>query len=113
MASVNISVSMRPEDLVEYEKFVDLAKKEGKHSASAYIVDLIKKEVKEHSESHNPQTVIDMFDRNQVTAIPNIYERDEEKWLKFYGNLSKEDYAELGKRIDFVVNMHNSAKILL
>ena len=113
MPSVNISISMRPEDLVFYEKFGDLAKKEGFHSASAYLVDLMKKEIKEHSESHNPQTVIDMFDRDIVTAIPNIYERDEDKWLKFYSRLSQVEYEALGERITILTNIHNSAKILL
>jgi len=113
MPSINISISMRPEDLVFYEKFGDLAKKEGFHSASAYLVDLMKKELKEHSESHNPQTIIDMFDRDIVTAIPNLYERDEDKWLKFYGGLSPKEYEALGERLDWLGNLHNSAKILL
>jgi len=113
MGSANISISMRVEDLKVYEEFGILAKKEGYHSSSAYIVELIKKAVKEHAESHNPQTIITMFDRDQVTAIPNLYERDEDKWLSFYNKLSKADYAEIGERLEWLSNLHNSAKILL
>jgi len=113
MPSVNISISMRPEDLVIWGKIGDLAKKEGFHSASAYLVDIMKKDIKEHEQSHNPQTIIPMFDRDQVTAIPNLYERDEDKWLKFYSHLSLKDYEEIGERLEWLGNLHNSAKILL
>ena len=113
MVSVNKSISMKLEDAPVFAEFEALAKKEGYHSSSAYIVDLIKKEVKEHAQSHNPQTVIDMFDRDIVTAIPNIYERDEDKWLKFYSRLDKREYDGLTERLVILNNIHNSAKILL
>ena len=113
MASANISVSMRPEELKMFGEFTTLAKKEGYHSTSAYIVELMKKEVMEHAKSHNPQTIIPMFDRDQVTAIPNLYERDEDKWLSFYSKLSLADYDEIGERLEWLGNLHNSAKILL
>lgn len=104
---------MKLEDAPVFAEFEALAKKEGYHSSSAYIVELIKKEVKEHSLSHNPQTIIDMFDRDIVTAIPNIYERDEDIWLKFYARLSQIEYDALTQRLQIVNNIHNSAKILL
>ncbi len=103
---------MKLEDAPVFAKFEALAKKEGYHSSSAYIVELIKKEVKEHSLSQNPQTNIDMFDRETVKAIPNIYSRDEDSWLKFYKMLSQTEYDELTKRIAWLVNLHDSAKIL-
>lgn len=104
---------MKLEDAPVFAEFEALAKKEGYHSSSAYIVQLIKKEVKEHSASQNPQTNIDMFDREIVTAIPNIYERDEDKWVKFYSRLTQEEYEALTERLSAVNNIHNSAKILL
>jgi len=103
---------MRLEDAPVFAEFEALAKKEGYHSSSAYIVKLIKKEVMEHSKSNNPQTVIEMFDRETVKAIPNIYSRDEEAWLKFYKMLTQEEYDELTKRITWLDNLHRSAKTL-
>ena len=113
MASANISVSMRPEDLTMFDEFGKLAKKEGYHSTSAYIVELMKKEVMEHAKSHNPQTIITMFDRDHVTAIPNLYNEDKEVWYKFYFGLSPQDYDALTKRLEWVNKMHNEAKTLL
>ena len=103
---------MKLEDAPVFAEFEALAKKEGYHSSSAYIVQLIKKEVKEHSASHNPQTILPMYDRETVKAIPNIYSRDEEAWLKFYNMLSPKEYEELTKRIAWLDNLHRSAKIL-
>jgi len=113
VVSVNKSISMKLADAPVFAEFELLAKKEGYHSSSAYIVDLIKREVKEHKDSHNPQTVIDMFDRDIVTAIPNIYERDDKIWLKFYSRLSQKEYDALTERLQIVNSIHNSAKILL
>ncbi len=112
MVSVNKSISMKLEDAPVFAKFEALAKKEGYHSSSAYIVALVKKEVKEHGKSHNPQTVIDMFDRETIKAIPNIYSQDEQSWLKFYKMLTPVEYDELTKRIAWLDNLHRSAKIL-
>jgi len=112
MVSVNKSISMKLEDAPVFAEFELLAKKEGYHSSSAYIVELIKKEVKEHSRSNNPQTVIEMFDRETVKAIPNIYSQDEDSWLKFYKMLTPEEYNELTKRIAWLDNLHRSARIL-
>ncbi len=54
-----------------------------------------------------------MFDRDIVTAIPNIYERDDKIWLKFYSRLSQKEYDALTERLQIVNSIHNSAKILL
>ena len=112
MVSLNKSISMKLEDAPVFAEFEALAKKEGYHSSSAYIVALVKKEVKEHGKSHNPQTVITMFDRETVKAIPNIYSQDEQSWLNFYKMLTPVEYDELTKRIAWLDNLHRSAKIL-
>jgi len=53
--------------------------------------------LKQHSKSNNPQTMIENFDREEVMAIPQIYERRTEPWDKFFKMVDKKEYKELEK----------------
>jgi hypothetical protein len=53
--------------------------------------------LKQHSKSNNPQTMIENFDREEVMAIPQIYERRNEPWDKFFSMVDKKEYKELEK----------------
>lgn len=63
--------------------------------------------IKEHGESQNPQTLIESFDREEVMAIPQIYEKRTEPWDKFFKLVDKKEYKELEKaHSDFTKRMN-------
>jgi len=79
----------------------------GKHSKSEILEWALEEFVKKHSKSNNPQTVIEQFDKESVLAVPNIY-REPEAWKKFYSMITKkEDYKELDRQINMILNLHN------
>lgn len=79
----------------------------GKHSKSEILEWALEEYVKKHSKSNNPQTALDIFDKESILAIPNIY-RSEEEWKKFYSIIKdKEDYQELDKQVNMILRIHN------
>lgn len=101
-----------PVDKIEVlKKFDDICRKEGK-KMSPTIFGLIEDFVKKHDEWNNPQTIMDQYEKEAVTAIPNIYNENLDSWIKFYKSLSQEDYDFLGKRIEFLNRMHEQKKLL-
>ena len=76
-------------------------------SFSVLIMNMVKDYVKKHKKSNNPQSVIEMFDRESVAAIPTLYEENLGPWEKFYDRISKEDYKELDTRINWLLQYHN------
>jgi len=64
----------------------------------------------EHGKSQNPQTRITLFETGLENAIPNLYEiaKHPEKLKKFYNLIKrKEDYQELDRGINLLLNYHN------
>ena len=65
--------------------------------------------LKKHGESGNPQTTISQFDKNEVMAIPNLYEDDPKIWAKFFGhsNFNLEEYQLLDKQHKMLTDFMN------
>jgi len=91
------------------EKLAELkisAAKEGT-TIRAIIEEQIDEYLLKHSKSNNPQTNIEMFDKESILAIPNLY-REEKDWDKFYNLMErKEDYEELSTQLEMVLRKHN------
>jgi len=88
------------------EKIEEIASKEGTFF-SDIVVDQLKIYYNEHGKSENNQTTIPLFEKDVITAIPNMY-RPEKIWQKFYDSIkSSKDYAELDKQINMINKIHN------
>src|SRR3990167_9249570 len=73
------------------------------------LEDQVDQIIKEHASSNNPQSQITQFDREEVMPVPNLYEKNPEKWDKFYSLMSKKDYDEVDERVNFLLKKHNQA----
>mgnify|MGYP001581946134 CR=1 FL=1 len=79
----------------------------GKKSKSEILEWALEEFVKKHSKSNNPQTTIEIFDKESILAVPNIY-RSEDDWKKFYSRIKKkEDYKELDEQVNMILKIHN------
>jgi len=79
----------------------------GRKSKSELLEMALEEFVKKHGKSNNPQTQLQMFDKESILAIPNIY-RDSKDWNKFYKNIkSKKDYRELDRALNMINAIHN------
>lgn len=79
----------------------------GRKSKSELLEWALEDFVKRHTKSNNPQTQIEMFDKESILAVPNIY-REESDWLKFYKNMkAKKDYQEVDKALNMILTIHN------
>ncbi len=84
----------------------------GRKSKSELIEWALEEFVKKHGKSFNPQTQIEMFDKESILAVPNLYEilDNPELWKKFYKNMKrKKDYLEFDKAINALVALHNKS----
>ena len=100
------SFSYKDDKKIIIEKLEEIATKE-RLKFSEIVMDCFEEYVKKHGASNNPQTVIEQFDKESVLAIPNVY-RDFQSWKKFYSLIKKkEDYAELDKQLNMILNLHN------
>lgn len=84
----------------------EIAAREGTSIKSLLEVE-VDKIIKEHAKSNNPQTLIENFDREEVMAIPQIYEKKNEPWDKFFKLVDRKEYKELEKaHSDFTKRMN-------
>jgi len=82
----------------------------GKKSKSEILEIALTEFVLKHQKSNNPQTMIDLFDNEQVLAIPNIYQFEEhpEEWRIFYKLISnREEYDRLDFNLNGIMSLHN------
>ena len=106
MSNIIRSFSFKEDKKGVIEKLEEIAQKEHL-KFSEIVIDCFEEYVKKHGESNNPQTIIEQFDKESVLAIPNIY-RDFDSWKKFYSRIKKkEDYTELDKQLNMILNLHN------
>lgn len=78
-----------------------------KQSKSQVLEWALEEFVKKHTKSNNPQTQIQMFNKESILAIPNMY-REESDWQKFYTKIkTKKDYEELDKALNMIMIIHN------
>ena len=84
----------------------ETARKENRYF-SELVVTLLEDYVKIHSQSNNPQTQIEQFDKESVLAIPNAY-ASPKAWDKFYLLMkNKKDYDELSTAFEMILSKHN------
>src|SRR3990167_2682636 len=89
------------------ERFKDVASREQRY-VNDLLMDLMADYLKKHEASQNPQPTLDLFDRDMVCSIPNLY-RDRDDFVKFYEILNaKEDYIEIEKQLQMAVDVHNA-----
>lgn len=84
----------------------------GKKNKSILLEMALEEFILKHGKSNNPQTIITMYDKEAVSAIPNIYEDDLDKWIKFYKILDDKQYDDLTERIEFLNRMHKQRSLL-
>lgn len=77
-----------------YEKFLETTQREGETKADLYT-EFMEKYVKEHGDSNNPQTQITQWKEEEIMAIPNFYETDDEKLEKFMKKVDKKEFEVL------------------
>jgi len=79
----------------------------GRRKRSEIIEQALREFVEKHSKSNNPQTQIEMFDRETVNRVPHIY-REESSWKTFYKLIKKkEEYKEVDKQLSMILRLHN------
>lgn len=82
----------------------------GRKSKSEILEMALSEFILKHQKSNNPQTMIDLFENEQVLAIPNIYQIEEhpEEWDLFYKLItSKEEYERLDNCLMTIISKHN------
>lgn len=78
----------------------------GKRKRSEIIEQALREFIEKHGISNNPQTQIEMFDKETINSVPHIY-RDESTWSQFYKLIKKkEDYKEVDKQLNMILNLH-------
>jgi len=109
MASFQWALNHKRELLLkELEKIPEYARS----SKSAMVELALEEFLLHHLESKNPQTVMDQYDTDLVTAVPNVYEKNVDTWIKFYQRLNDKDYEYLTERLQFMNRMHEQRKLL-
>lgn len=92
-----------------YKKFKSTCAREGTSVKEALNV-FIENYVKEHGDSGNPQTTLTQYKKEEVMAIPNLYEEDIKKWQKFFKhkNFDKKEYQLLDRQHKMFTKMMNT-----
>lgn len=109
MTIFQMSLNPKREDLL---KKLEEIPEFGKKSKSELVEMAIEEFLKHHLKSYNPQTILPMYNKEAVSAIPNIYEEDLDTWIKFYKMLDDKDYEDLTQRIEFLNRMHAQRNLL-
>lgn len=79
----------------------------GKMRKSNLVELALQEFIKEHGDSQNPQTKMDLFENKLIMAIPNIY-ADPSKFENFYNLIKKkEEYEELDAKLNSILQIHN------
>lgn len=76
------------------EEIDAIARREGQYFSDV-VLSLLEDYYKKHSKSNNPQTQINIFESEEVMAIPQIYEKKTAPWDKFFAMVDKKEYKEL------------------
>ena len=80
----------------------------GKKSKSELIEMALEEFLKKHQQSNNPQMKMDLFNKNiRAVSIPHLYENDAKIWEKFYNHITKKDFKELDKNLNWLNDYHN------
>jgi len=79
----------------------------GRKPKSELIEMAVEEFVLKHGTSQNPQTKINLFDKETIAAVPNLY-ADREDWEKFYKLIkSAKDKKKLDEHLNLVLSIHN------
>jgi len=79
---------------------LDIALKRERMTLKQLMTEAIDDFLKKHGESGNPQSNLIQFVKEEVMAIPNLYEENPEIWKKFFNhkNFNKNEYDLLEKQ---------------
>ena len=98
--------SIPDSDSALMENFQRVSRREGRKTSNV-IVDLLKEYCKQHDDAHNPQTLIDDFEK-PYSAVPNLYSPNDELVKKFYDRLeSKAEYEKIDQGLNTFMQYHN------
>lgn len=95
-----------------YEEFSKIAERE-REAKSDIFTKLMAEYIKQHSASNNPQSIITQFDREEVRAVPNLYNADQRTLTPFYNGMTLKEYKEADTKLNLWLHIHNEAGIKL
>lgn len=89
------------------EEIDKIARREGVFF-SDIVIECLEDYCKKHGKSQNPQTEITLFETGLESAIPNLYQVNEDNVKSFYNKIKKKDeYKFLDEKLNIFLRFHN------
>ncbi len=105
---VIFQMSLNPKREELFKKLTEIPEA-GRKSKSELVEWALEEFLLRHGKSQNPQTKIPQFDKEEILAVPNIYQ-NRQVWENFYNLMKKirpEEYKILDEQLNLVLSIHN------